>query len=153
MAINPICTYCVHYDKKHLDCKQEMYSLFYSGANVRPLCLETEDKYKKHPFISKLRLMVFSNEFLEACGSLALIAWGIIAFLAILVPKPHSFIFAALFVIFILVAIVGFFWYLLYSQVYKPIKKKWKLIDSLFAKPMKTDWASIYDAEEDKNGN
>ena len=149
MAINPICKYCSYYDKKNLDCKQEMYSLLYSMMNVRPLCFETEDKYKKHPFISKLRLMVFSNEFLEACGSLALITWGIISLLAILVPEPHNFIFIVLFATFAVAAIFGFFAYLIYSQVCKPIMKQWKLVNSMFIEQMK----NICDAKEDENGN
>lgn len=149
MAINPICRYCTHYDSKRLDCEQEVYSLFYGRLNIKPTCFETKDKYKKHPFISKLRLMVCSNEFLEACGSLALIAWGIIALLAILIPKPHNFIFVALFAIFAVAAIFGFFAYLIYSQVCKPIRTQWKLVNSMFIEQMK----NTRDAKEDEDGN
>lgn len=152
MAINPICKYCVHYDKKHLDCEQKMYSLFYSGMDIRPLCLEMEE-YKKHSFISKMRLMVCSNEFLEACRSLALITWGIIALLAILVPEPHNLVFIVLFAVFAIAATFGFFASLIYIQVYKPIKRQWKLVNSMFVEQMKTDWKSIYNAKEDEDGN
>ena len=140
MSINPACRYCTNYDKKRLDCKQKMYSILYSGAGIKPLCLEIEDKYKRHPFISKLRLVVHSSEFFDACLYCFLVIWGIIALLVVLVPKPHNFIFVALFLFFFLAGIAGVFVYLLYRQVYKPMQMQWKLINSVFSK-------------EDKNGD
>lgn len=150
MSINPACRYCTNYDKKRLDCKQKMYSLLYSGAGIKPLCLEMDGKYRKHPLISKLRMVIRSRDFLEACWYAFIIAWSIVTLLALTLPEPYKFAFIVAFCFFVLATMAGFFAYIAYTQIYKPVRKQWKFVDSLFIEPMKTDRKTM---EDIKNGN